>query len=117
MTANSKPEHQHFVTLTLSDDSGVKADFICSAPPGSDCRKYCAQGCEYITDACRQNHQWDEGFQGLPKCNLTTWIEECGGYWWESYDGPATMPRSGPISFTWEGDFYNWQYADEKSER
>lgn len=102
------PQSGHSIKFTLSEGYPHPiAEFVCHEPRAALCRMACSQGCEYITDACRSEHEWHD----LYECNLKTWMEEGDVSAFELYCGPTTELRSGPVTFTWQGDYYLWSYA------
>jgi hypothetical protein len=99
----------HRVDWLIDNAHDPYAKFTCSAPVGTLCRCWCAEGCdEFCSD--QAGHRWEDSGE----CRITTWLEN-GGTPGELYMGDVNEPlRSGPIETEWDGECYLWQYAADE---
>lgn len=81
----------------------ITGRLVCTEPPESDCRMVCPEGCE--SWPCE--HELVDG----GACNPIEFIENSDGPVF-CYGGPEAPLRDGEVVFTWNGDYYEWDYAD-----
>jgi len=122
----------HRITWTLERDS-VHGTFHCDAPADAECRSYADPkicGCELMSpeaappapdgsrrwrhlayDPAADDDVWHE-HDRTGSCSKLVWFDDLTAQ--ESYCGDETPPRDGPIKFEWDGEGYDWCYADEQ---
>lgn len=107
----------HSIILELRSGDDVRAKFACDEGDGAKChvaceRPECEEGCHCESDDREpQTKDWGE-------CLIVTWLANDGPYWYESYDGDPTEPKSGPIEVNWSqtDETWLWSYAKEKTQ-
>jgi hypothetical protein len=94
----------HAVAFTLSP-TWYRSRFTCSGDPTSNCHLDCENsgGCE--------QYPCDHMPVDRSTCNVVDWLEAEEAE--DTYDGPETAARNGPIEIEWNGDGYVWHYATE----
>lgn len=97
----------HSIELVLDPD-GIRAEFICEVGAEGECHQTCAFGCEIWDAECMENHPREL----IAYCNPIEFMTNGENDWYELYAGGETEPRSGPIIFEWQGDWYGWRYDD-----
>lgn len=125
----------HYVKPTIYD-GGIRLEFTCTEEPGADCKIACPTdpkdpyGCETFSlerDAdgtpwhigYRYNGETDEETDGrlhqmlpIDRCLILEWDDLA-----DNYAGEDCTLRSGEVEFFWEGDFYEWKYAEPKPDK
>ena len=98
----------HRIEVTIDTDGGIDAAIVCDAPEGASCRTWCDEGCEFGTSEHWENHTLrDQGY-----CTqVEGWFDDP----FECYGGSTAPLRSGPVDLIWEGDYFTWRYADDKT--
>lgn len=102
----------HRISITIDGYGCITAEFFCDATPDADCRNSCDHpDCE----------EWCNGYdvhrpdwtQNLYGCNAVECLGESD--WTETYDGPETEVRCGPIEVGAAtcnaADGYVWRYT------
>ncbi len=105
------------------DMDTIVGEIICTADPesGALCRLDCENPACFegaVGPVERVDGQWvhaygDDELHPLKKtgyCNFREWMD-CSSSIIESYGGPETEVRSGPIDVTWNGDNFEWTYV------
>lgn len=109
---------EHFVQFVLEPgDSWPTAVFTCTAPVGAKCRVFCKTCVDECQEQCVCEYL-DEPrvpvIEDMGCCNYVAWMESGDGGC-ESFGGargtPIIGPEPAPVVFTWEGDYFIWEYA------
>lgn len=127
-----EPRHLHRIVLdTPGTLAGARA--VCLAPDTAECRQWCTEGCEdgcwetplltgadgqpaeLVAQAPIAGHRWAP-YGG---CRGADWINAAGvedshtddGFPFEDDRPDQLRPRSGPVTISWTGDDYVWEYA------
>lgn len=101
----------HRIAWTIDLAEEPRATFTCDALPGAECRTWCAVGCDEWCPGPEQHEQKDTG-----RCYVIEYLQNSGTAG-EQYAGEETPLRDGPIVTSWEGDGYEWTYADPVVDR
>jgi hypothetical protein len=101
----------------------VYTEYECRAPETAQCRTLCRLCMDEQREQCEcawvENNDGTEGrtpqLESGQDCNIVTWLsedapDEC---WSGGHDQPVRGPGWSPIQTTWNGDNYEWEYADE----
>ncbi|QBQ71292.1 hypothetical protein SEA_BLACKBEETLE_2 [Mycobacterium phage Blackbeetle] len=105
---------QHFVRHLVRPGDYVRTEFRCTAPVDSRCRVACKFCWERAYEQCCCSEEGRVPTLGdAGACNVMPWLDE--GPSEELYSGPE-QPVRGPgwqqIVVTWNGDYYEWTYAE-----
>lgn len=95
----------HRIEWAIEVGCPPSATFSCDAPVGAECRTWCAVGCDEVCPGPKEHEQADTG-----RCYVIEYLQNSGTAD-ELYAGEDTALRSGPISTSWEGEGYEWEYA------
>ncbi len=108
MSAETGNSGHHTLKVTIEPMSRPWPNFLCHEPSDAECRQYCVNGCEErsVADCRSAGHQIKLG-----GCSYVEWMDADSNSLEELYQGPKTELRSGPVEFTWHGDYYTWRYA------
>lgn len=105
----------HFVSFSLtSGNAWPTINFQCKADEDAACRTLSCQTCwseERDRCECSDMGRTPDPKTGQP-CFPVSFMHD--GEPMESYDGPDENirgPEPHPVTFTWEGDYYTWEYA------
>lgn len=109
----------HRIEWTIEAGCPPRATFSCDALPEARCRSWCSEeSCrdeEFCSSPPGPNHNPEE--DGPPhrwadtgRCYVVEYLQNAGTAD-ELYAGEEAPLRSGPISTSWEGDGYEWEYA------
>lgn len=103
----------HYVQFTLSSGDYPNVKFECRANGNAPCRTFCQTCWNEAQDrcVCDSKGRDPDVTHGHP-CNFLAWMEDAPH---ESYDGPDGAPVRGPepqpVTFSWQGDYFTWEYA------
>ena len=130
MTTTDQPERVHFVRHMLRVGDYVRTEFECRAAETAECRTICARcikdeqreqcDCEYVTEKGDWDDAPDDPIGREPRlehgqpCGMIAWFTETAPE--EVYGGepkPVRGPDWQPIVGIWNGDSYDWEYADD----
>ena len=110
----------HAVTVELGWGR-IDATFSCSASRCADCYWAADCDCPTWTVLYDADDVWHEAADGerhsmrpSPACTVIVRLGEADP--WETYRGPTTTARSGPITVSSDGDEICWSYAIEEGE-
>lgn len=109
-------EHHHFVHHVIADECGVRTKYTCTAPEDAQCRTSCETCYDEMQEQCIceiMDPPREPNRVGGKPCNILGWLENDAPD--ECYDGPETAvrgPEPQPIVTSWEGDYYQWRYAE-----
>lgn len=103
----------HSLHLLISTGGYFSCVWMCEAGPEADCRNHCPDDhCISREDGCEDYdlHRPRWVANDRDECWVLPWLENSD--WVETYSGPNTEVRSGPIELTWDGDQWTWRYAE-----
>lgn len=102
----------HYVSHTLSSGDYVRTKFECRAGDNAPCRTWC--------DTCEKEQREQCECSGLDRepnligghpCSIVVFLEHAPEEAYDGLDQPVRGPDPQPITATWEGDYYVWDYA------
>lgn len=107
--------NEHFARHILQSGDSVRTVFECRAPETAPCRTICRTCLDEGQESGCVCDQLDLPREPNPEhgrpCNYISWMEQAPE---ESYGGdeiPVQGPEWQPVVFTWEGDYFIWEYA------
>jgi hypothetical protein len=110
----------HYVRHMLRDGDHVTTEFDCRAADDAPCRTVCLLCINEQRECCQCDYVEVDGKEGrTPKiehgheCSICVWLEEDAPE--ESFNGepqPVRGPDWQPIVPEWNGDNYDWDYAE-----
>lgn len=101
----------HTVTFLIAWDGCVRAEFACHAGPDARCRCYCA--CPIS-----EGDAWHDPAHNKPgrECIHAAWMDSDGIEYYAG-DGRVLPASPAPIAYTWEGDYWSWDFTDQPTDR
>lgn len=105
----------HFVRHMLqSDGYGVATEFMCKAAFGAFCRLLCDRCNRLQREQCEcMSEDLSPDMQDQGECLLLVWFEQTPDELYNGEPTPVRGPDWQPITPEWNGDTWEWDYAND----
>ncbi|CAN5145547.1 hypothetical protein BH11ACT6_BH11ACT6_34730 [soil metagenome] len=106
-------EYHHFVQYLLQQGDSARVMFMCTAPENAGCRTFCQTCWDESQERCVcDDVDRKPNMTGGHPCNHLGWAENSPEELYDGVDDTAVRgPVPQPIVWSWEGDYYTWDYA------
>lgn len=107
-------EHVHFVQHRIADEGQVRTQYECRAEQGADCRQSCQRCWDSASEECEcRYNDLEPDLQDMGHCVVLEWLKQSPDECYGGPEQPVRGPDWQPVTLSWYGDYFTWDYAEK----